>query len=58
MEHQILQSQYDRIYSYFRTTCELFDFLDWDGKVLYVWFLNEITEIYKYRDLKKLIADF
>ncbi|MFH1890588.1 MAG: hypothetical protein ABIJ91_03430 [Candidatus Kuenenbacteria bacterium] len=25
-----LQSQYDIIYSYFKTTCEPYDYLEWD----------------------------
>ena len=52
MNFENLQNQYDKIYSYFKTTCEPFDFLEWDGKILKVW-LNEIV-IEKYY-LKNLI---
>ena len=31
MEPQTLQSQYDPIYSHFKTTAEPFDHLAWDG---------------------------
>lgn len=51
MDYRILQSQYDKIYSYFRTTCEPFDDLDWDGKVLQVWYKGLITESYRIKDL-------
>ena len=36
----IMQHQYDLIYSFFKTTTEPFDGLEWDGKILNVW-LNE-----------------
>ncbi len=36
------------------TTCEPFDELEWDGKVLNVWNNGEIVEVYKYRDLSAL----
>jgi len=32
INYQKIQLQYNKIYSYFRTTCEPFDFLEWDGK--------------------------
>ena len=50
----LLQNQYDRIYEYFKTTTEQFDFLEWDGKILNVWDNFCIIEIYKYRELKSL----
>lgn len=50
-----LQSQYDKIYSYFKNTCEHFDFLEWDGNILEVWDHENIIEIYSYKDLKKII---
>ena len=53
----ILQSQYDKIYSFFKTTTESFDFLEWDGRALNVWFNNLIIEVYSYVELKKLITD-
>ena len=52
--HLLLQTQYDKIYSYFKTTTEPLDLLDWDGKILYVWNKNNIVETYKYKDLKFL----
>jgi len=32
MSYKTLQLQYDKIYSHFRTTCEDFDYLDWERK--------------------------
>jgi len=55
MNHKILQSQYDKIYSYFKTTCEPFDFLEWDGDDLQVWNNESVIEKYTLRDLKILI---
>ena len=52
MNYKIIQNQYDKIYSYFKTTTEPFNFLDWDGKVLEVWSKNKIVETYKYKSLK------
>lgn len=57
MDYKEMQIQYDKIYSYFKTTCESFDFLEWNGKILYVWFCNKIIETYKYRDLRRSIVD-
>jgi hypothetical protein len=54
MNCQKIQFEYDKIYSYFRTTCEPFNFLDWNGKILNVWSDNQIVEVYKYKDLKAL----
>ncbi|MCL5733152.1 MAG: hypothetical protein M1334_00610 [Patescibacteria group bacterium] len=54
MSFQNIQNQYDKIYSYFKTTSEPFDLLEWDGELLNVWGENEIFEIYKYKDLKAL----
>ena len=56
MSHYSLQTQYDKIYSYFRTTIEPFDLLEWDGKFLNVWDGDNIIESYKYEDLRALIA--
>lgn len=50
-----LQIQYDKIYSYFRTTTESFDLLEWDGEILNVWINEIILEKYNYEDLKVLI---
>lgn len=51
-----LQTQYDKIYSYFKTTTEPFDELEWDGNVLSVWSDGLAVEVYRYRDLKALIS--
>jgi spermidine/putrescine-binding protein len=55
--HILPQGQYDKIYSYFKTTTEPFDYLEWDGKNLQVWNKKETSEFYKYKDLKKLIKN-
>lgn len=47
-----IQLQYDKIYSYFKTTCEVFDLLEWNGNLLYVWYDDKIIETYQYEDLK------
>ena len=49
-----IQSQYNKIYSYFKTTTEIFDFLDWDGKFLEVWYKNSILEKYSVEDLVEI----
>ncbi len=54
MNSQKIQSQYDKIYSYFKTTCESFDLLEWDGKILNTWNNDKIIEIYNYKDLEVL----
>jgi len=43
-----LQKQYDLIRSYFKTTTESFDELDWDGEVLLVLLNDKIIEEYSY----------
>jgi len=54
MNYQKIQLEYDKIYSYFRTTCEPFDSLDWNRKILNIWSNNQIIEVYKYQELKTL----
>ena len=54
MDSKKLQLQYDKIYSYFKTTSEPFDFLEWDGKILKVWNNEELVEKYFLGDLLKL----
>ncbi len=49
------QHQYDLIYSFFKTTTEPFDSLEWDGYIIEVWLGEEIIEKYSYEDLKSLI---
>ena len=53
-----IQRQYDLIYSFFKTTTEPYDDLDWDGENLVVYFENIEIERYSYDDLKELIDDF
>jgi len=50
-----IQKQYDLIRSYFKTTTEPFDELDWDGNLLLVWLDDEVIERYTYEELKELI---
>jgi hypothetical protein len=50
-----LQKDYDLIYSFFKTTTEPFDDLEWDGKTLNVWLNEKIIERYTYKDLIELI---
>ena len=57
MDYQTLQSQDDKIYSYFKTTCEPFDFLEWDGKILKVWQNNAIVERYRFKDLNFMLGN-
>jgi len=57
MDYKKLQIQYDKIYSYFKNTTELFDYLEWDGVVLKVWNENKVMEIYKYKDFRNLILN-
>ena len=51
MNYKKLQLQYDKIYSYFKSTTEPFDFLEWDGKSLKVWLNNEVIEKYSIQNL-------
>lgn len=51
MKYKIIQQQYDKIYSFFKTTCEPFDFLEWDGKILQVWQNDRVIEGYCLKDL-------
>jgi len=52
-----LQIQFDMIYSYLKTTTEPFDFVEWDGKILDIWFNDIKYESYTYSDLKQFIKD-
>lgn len=54
MNHLKFQSQYDKIYSYFKTTCEPFDFLDWDGKILQTCKGDIMVEVYRLKDLNSI----
>ena len=55
LKFSLLQTQYDKIYSFFRTTTEEFDLLEWDGNILHVWHGDCIVETYKYKDLQNII---
>ena len=57
MSYKKIQSQYDKIYSYFKSTTEPFDFLEWDGKNLVVWNKGEIIEQYSSKKLAKLVFE-
>ena len=52
----LLQEQYDKIYSYFKTTTEPFDFLEWDGSRLKVWCGERVVEVYSRHDLFPFIS--
>ncbi len=52
-----LQRQYDLIYSYFKSTTDEFDTLEWDGEDLKIIFDNKEIEKYNISDLKKLIKN-
>lgn len=54
----VLQAQYDLIHSYFKTTTEPYDFLEWDGRTLKVWFEDCVVENYEYADLGTFIPDW
>lgn len=56
MNCQKIQLEYDKIYSYFKTTCEPFDYLEWDGKILQVWNDDIAVEIYRLKDLKFIVG--
>lgn len=47
----LLQNQYDKIYAFFQHTSEPFDFLEWDGYVLQVWFGDNVLEKYSSKEL-------
>ena len=57
IKYSLLQIQDDKIYSYFRTTTEPFDSLEWDGKVLEVWDKDKVVETYRYKDLRNFITN-
>jgi hypothetical protein len=46
-----------KIYSYFKSTTEPFNFLEWDGKNLVVWNKSEIIEQYSSKKLAKLVFE-
>ena len=46
-----LQTEYNKIHRFFKTTTEFYDDLDWDGKILNVWLNDEIIETYTKKNL-------
>ncbi|MDR0754898.1 MAG: hypothetical protein LBF04_05875 [Prevotellaceae bacterium] len=48
-----IQTQYDKIYSFFTTTTEPFDQLEWDGYQLNVWLDDHIIETYYLEDIQQ-----
>ena len=55
MNYQILQSQYDEIYSFFGGTTESFDYLEWDGNFLTIWLRDRMIEKYSAQDLSCML---
>ena len=55
MNYKKLQIQDDKIYFYFRTTTELFDYLEYEGNDLQVWNGDVVVEKYSLKDLEELI---
>ena len=50
-----LQYNYDLIFSFFKTTTEPYDELEWDGNTLNVWLDDKKVEQYTLYELKELI---
>jgi hypothetical protein len=48
-----IQTQYDKIYSFFKQTTESFDLLEWDCNQLKVWLDNHIIETYSLEDIQQ-----
>ncbi|GMO48203.1 MAG: hypothetical protein Ta2B_30170 [Termitinemataceae bacterium] len=53
-----IQKQYDSIYSFFKTTTEYFDEIQWDGIECLIIFKNKVIEKYSFKDLDNLIVGF
>jgi hypothetical protein len=53
-----LQNQYNLIHSFFKTTNEPYDYLNWSGEKLLVFLKGKIIEQYTFNDLKSIIEDF
>ena len=49
-----LNIQHEKIYRYFKTTTEYYDYLDWDGDTLKVFYKDEVIEEYSKEDLTEL----
>ena len=54
MTYTDLQIQYDKIYAFFKSTTDCFDYLDWDGEKLSVLENDKIIERYSLKDLKRV----
>lgn len=50
-----LQEKYDKIYSFFKSTTEPFDSLEWDGATLLVILEGDVIEKYKMEELSEFI---
>jgi hypothetical protein len=57
MRNLDIQTQYDAICSYFKTTTEPYDEIEWDGEICSVILNNETIESYTVSDLKRIIED-
>ncbi|MGI9558958.1 MAG: hypothetical protein ACR2NQ_04770 [Thermodesulfobacteriota bacterium] len=49
------EKQWNLIYRYFKTTCEPYDDLEFDGTDLKVWLDGEVVEHYPEKCLKEII---
>jgi hypothetical protein len=52
-----IQAQYDAMHSYFKTSTESYDEIEWNGEVCSVILNNETIESYKMSDLKRIIGN-
>ncbi len=53
-----IEKQDDLIRSFFKTTTEPYDELDWDGDILLVLLDGKVIEKYTYNELKEFIEGF
>ena len=53
-----LDTQYNLIYRFFKTTTEPYDDLEWDGSTLEVLLNDVVIERYSYDDLCDIIDGF
>ncbi len=51
-----IQNEYNKIYEYFKTTTEPFDFLHWNGSDLEVWYNGNVIETYTLQDIKNMLG--
>ncbi|MDO8524254.1 MAG: hypothetical protein Q7R99_01335 [bacterium] len=58
MNYKKLESQYNKIYSYFKTTTEPFDYLEYEGKDLQVWNKSVVIERYSKKDVKEIFLNY